>query len=99
METKMLDITKFGAVGDGAALNTESIQAAIDAAAKTGETVCVPGGVFLTGTLNLHGVSLHLEAGAVLKASENLADYPPQDYVHNELGVLRAMIVNLGYDM
>lgn len=67
METKMLDITKFGAVGDGAALNTESIQAAIDAAAKTGETVCVPGGVFLTGTLNLHGVSLHLEAGAVLK--------------------------------
>ena len=98
METKMLDITKFGAVGDGAALNTESIQAAIDAAAKTGETVCVPGGVFLTGTLNLHGVSLHLEAGAVLKASENLADYPPQDYVHNELGVLRAMIVNLGYD-
>ena len=97
-EKNMIDIVKFGAVGDGVTLNTEKIQAAIDAAAKTGETVCVPGGVFRTGTLNLHGVSLHLEAGAVLKASEDLNDYPPQDYVHNELGVLHAMLVNLGHD-
>ena len=97
-EKNMIDIVKFGAVGDGVTLNTEKIQAAIDAAAETGETVCVPGGVFRTGTLNLHGVSLHLEAGAVLKASEDLNDYPPQDYVHNELGVLHAMLVNLGHD-
>ena len=45
-EKNMIDIVKFGAVGDGVTINTEKIQAAIDAAAETGETVCVPGGVF-----------------------------------------------------
>lgn len=94
----MIDITKFGAVGDGITVNTKSIQAAIDAARKTGETVQIPGGVFVTGTLNLYGVSLHLESSAVLKGSENLEDYPVQDYIHNELGALRALLINRDCD-
>ena len=43
-------------------------------------------------------MSLHLKAGAVIKASTDLADYPVQPYFHNELGHLRALIVNPGYD-
>ena len=94
----MFDITRYGAVGDGVTMNTAAIQAAIDDAAKVHGTVYFPDGVFLTGTILLEGVSLHLEAGAVIKASTDLADYPVQPYFHNELGHLRALIVNLGYD-
>ncbi len=91
----MLYVTDFGAVGDGEHLNTEAFRLAVEAAHGRGEAVCVPSGVFLTGTINLRGASLHLEPGAVIKASSDLADYPPQDYVHNELGVLKALIVCL----
>lgn len=94
----MLDIRDFGALGDGATINTAAIQAAIDRAARTGETVLIPAGVFRTGTLLLKGASLHLESGAVLKASENLDDYPVQPFRHNEMGDLRALLVNIGYD-
>lgn len=94
----MLNILQFGAVGDGVTMNTAAFEEAVGRAQQTGETVMVPSGVFLTGTIVLDGVSMHLEAGAVIKASGNLLDYPPQPYVHNELGVLRALIVNLSHD-
>ena len=94
----MLNIKDFGAVDDGKTLNTEAFRRAIEQAKQNRDTVCVPGGVYLTGTINLEGVSLHLEAGAVIKGSPDLKDYPNQDYVHNELGRLRALIVNLHHD-
>lgn len=94
----MIDITAFGAVGDGKTMNTAAIQAAVDEAAKSGSMVYIPAGVFLTGTIVLNGASMHLESGAVLKASGNMEDYPEQPYYHNEMGVLRAMLVNLGHD-
>lgn len=94
----MLDIRDFGALGDGVTINTAAIQVAIDCAAGTGETVLIPAGVFRTGTLLLKGASLHLESGAVLKASEDLDDYPVQPFRHNEMGDLRALLVNIGYD-
>ena len=72
----MLNIRDFGAVADGKTVNTKAIQAAVDRAGETGETVLVPGGVFITGTIHLNGVSLHLEPGAVLKGSTNIDDYP-----------------------
>lgn len=89
----MIDITTFGAVGDGKTMNTAAIQAALDEAAKSGSIVYIPAGVFLTGTIVLNGTSLHMESGAVLKASGNMEDYPEQPYYHNEMGVLRAMLV------
>lgn len=94
----MINIIDFGAVGDGVFMNTEAFAKAIAAAKKNNDAVCVPAGTFLTGTINLGGVSLHLEAGAVIKASSDLKDYPEQDYYHNEMGVLRALIVNLNSD-
>ena len=94
----MLNIWDFGAVGDGKSLNTEAFRRTIEKAKQTGDTVRVPGGVYLTGTISLEGVSLYLEAGAVIKGSPDLKDYPYQDYVHNELGRLRALIVDLHHD-
>jgi alpha-L-rhamnosidase len=73
-------ITGFGAVADGATVNTRAIQAAIDArAAAGGGTVTVPPGVFVSGALFMKPkVHLHLEAGAVLRCSTDLANFPVQ---------------------
>ena len=73
-------ITDFGAVADGATVNTRAIQAAIDhLAARGGGTVVVPPGVFVSGALFLKPkVNLHLEAGAVLKCSTDMANFPVQ---------------------
>jgi Endopolygalacturonase len=72
------DITRFGAVGDGKTLNTQSIQAAIDACSKSGGgTVIVPARKFITGAIFLkQGVNLYIEKDGVLKGSVSQADYP-----------------------
>src|SRR5690554_3999880 len=68
-------ITDYGSIRDE--VSTSSIQTAIDeCAAAGGGRVVVPSGTFLTGTLFLKSnIDLHLEHGAVLKGSTNLADY------------------------
>lgn len=73
-------ITKFGAIADGATVNTKAIQAAIDhAAAHGGGTVVIPRGVFVSGAIFLKPkVNLHLEAGAVLRCSTDMANFPVQ---------------------
>jgi polygalacturonase len=72
-----INISALGAVGDGKTINTRVIQRAVDSIARAGGgSVCVPPGVFLTGTLQLRSnVDLHLERGAVLKGSANRQDY------------------------
>ena len=75
-----VNILDFGAVADSKALCTVAIQAAIDACAKTGGTVTVPAGTFLTGTIWLRdNIELHLSHAAVLKGSDNLDDYNAED--------------------
>ncbi|MBR2615375.1 MAG: hypothetical protein IKC69_01710 [Clostridia bacterium] len=78
MNTSILD---YGAVPGGEVVNTRAIQAAIDAVSSAGGgRVTVPAGVFVTGSLFLGDhVELHLEAGAVLKASTDLGDYNALD--------------------
>ena len=44
----MIDISDFGAAGDGATDNTDAIQRALDAAAASGEVVHIPEGEFMT---------------------------------------------------
>ncbi len=75
----MIIVTDFGAVSGTAAVQTESIQRAIDhAAANGGGTVHFPAGTFLTGTLTLRtGITLHLDSGAILIGSSRIEDYPP----------------------
>lgn len=72
-------ITEFGAVGDGRTRATRAIAEAIGRAHEQGGgRVVVPSGTFLTGMVRLRdGVELHLEPGAVLKASPVMEDYFP----------------------
>lgn len=75
-----VSITDFQAVPDGRKVNTTAIQAAIDrVAAQGGGTVIVPKGVFVSGALFFKpGVNLHLDPGAVLRCSTDLANFPPR---------------------
>jgi polygalacturonase len=73
-------IRTFGAVADGSTVNTRAIQSGIDAlAARGGGTLVVPRGVFVSGALFLkRGVHLHLNAGAVLRCTTDMAHFPAQ---------------------
>ncbi|MBO7576994.1 MAG: alpha-L-fucosidase [Bacteroidales bacterium] len=86
-EDEPINITDFGAIGDGQTLNTHSIQAAIDSASaryhRTGKqtTVWVPAGQFTSGSLYLKsGVALMLDSGATLLGSLNPFDYVKDPY-------------------
>ncbi|HWL53602.1 MAG TPA: glycosyl hydrolase family 28 protein [Chthoniobacteraceae bacterium] len=86
-----LNISDYGAVGDGCRINTEEIQRAInECAGHGGGTVLIPPGVFVTGTLWLGDhVHLHLCAGAVLKGSPDPADYNRADAFPQNKGTAR----------
>ena len=73
-----LYITDFGAVGDGATINTLAIQSAIDSCNEAGGgEVVVPVGTFISGTIFLKSnVLLYLDSAAILKGSGNPAHYP-----------------------
>ncbi len=78
MAEQLFNIISFGAVGDGAALNTASIQRAIDAAGQAGGgIVSFPPGTYRSGMLLMRShVTLRLDAGATLLGSDRLEDYP-----------------------
>src|ERR1017187_2347208 len=69
----------FGATGDGKTMDTAAIQKAIDACTKSGGgIVYVAPGTYLTGTIVLKSnVNFHLESGATILGSKDLADYKP----------------------
>ena len=74
------DVRSFGAVGDGRTKDTAAIQQALDACAKTGGRVVVPPGNYLTGSIFLgDNTELHLQEGATLIGSPDLADYNAED--------------------
>lgn len=71
-------VMDFGAVGDGCHNDTAAVQAAIDACHENGggKVVLDGGRTYRAGALILRSyVELHLEMGAVLKGSDNLADF------------------------
>ncbi len=74
----MFDICDYGAIADGKTLNTGAIHAAVEACHRAGGgTVYVPAGRFLTGAIFLKSnINLHLEAGAVLVFTDDVAEYP-----------------------
>lgn len=81
----VVDVTRYGAVGDGMKDCTKAINKAIEKCAhKGGGRVEVPAGLFLTSTVFLQsGVELHLQEGAVLLASERVEDYISLDPLHD----------------
>jgi hypothetical protein len=78
-QVKVFDVAKFGAVGDGKALDSAAIQRAIDeAAAYSGKAqVLMRGGrKYLVGTLELKGsIDFHLGDDAQLLVSTRREDY------------------------
>lgn len=73
-----LNLTDFGAVGDGVTLNTEAFSNAIASLAEEGGgELIVPPGFWLTGPIQLRSnINLHLERGALIKFSGDYHLYP-----------------------
>ena len=73
----IFNILSYGAKGDGATLDTEPIQKAIDdCSKKQGGIVLIPVGKYLISTINLYShVTLKLEKGALFIGSLNVEDY------------------------
>lgn len=71
----------YGAQASEGVLNTQAIQAAIDACAEQGGgRVSLQPGTYLTGSIYLKsGVHLHLPKGVTLLGSTNIQDYPDID--------------------
>lgn len=79
-EKIMINILEYGAVGDGQTNDAPVIQKAIDTCAEQGGGVVLfPGGrTYSSGYVLLKSnVEVHLEPGAVWKASSNIEDYYP----------------------
>lgn len=75
-EAMLLDVTRFGAVGDGITDCTHALQAAI-AACKPGGTVLLPAGTYHTYPLFLKSnILFYLEKGATLLAGTERNCYP-----------------------
>ncbi|WP_263083401.1 exo-poly-a-D-galacturonosidase PehX [Dickeya solani] len=92
---QVINITQYGAKGDGTTLNTTAIQKAIDAC-PTGCRIDVPPGVFKTGALWLKSdMTLNLLQGATLLGSDNAADYPDAYKIYSYSSQMRpASLIN-----
>lgn len=79
-----IDISTYGAIGDGKRVNTEVIQKCIDCCHKAGGgTVVISNGVFVCGSLFLKSnVTLKIADSAILKASPDITDYAENTH-HN----------------
>ncbi|MET3666217.1 glycosyl hydrolase family 28 protein [Caulobacter sp. 1776] len=80
---RVYNVRDFGAKGDGKALDTAALQAAVDAcAADGGGVVLAPAGVFQIGTVELKSnVTLRLAAGATLLGSGDGRQYHAVDAI------------------
>lgn len=76
---QIFNIINYGAVGDGKTDCTNPFKLAIEECSRNGGgRVIVPGGIFLTGAIQLKSnVDLHLYKGAVLKFSTDPKNYLP----------------------
>ncbi len=70
-----VNITEFGAIGDGVHLNTEAFERAIGELSRMGGGhLVVPAGIWLTGPISLRDdTDLHLEKNAIVMASPEKA--------------------------
>ncbi len=91
------NVKDFGALGDGKTIETISIQKAIDACTKHGGVVVFPSGNYVSGTIYLKdNVTLHLQKGATILGSTDLADYPENlpGYTFFRKGVIKRALIH-----
>lgn len=87
---RVFDVREFGAAGDGVSKDTAAIQKALDACAGTSGRVKLPRGTYLTGSVFIgDDTDLHLEEGAVLLGSPDLADYNALDAYPQNFGSVK----------
>lgn len=79
LRAERVDMKQAGAVTDGTQLNTELINSTIERLhANGGGTLFFPAGIYLTASICMKShITLELEAGAVLKFSDNFDEYLP----------------------
>ncbi|NMA75437.1 MAG: glycoside hydrolase family 28 protein [Bacteroidales bacterium] len=77
--SKTIDVTDLGAINNGVFSNTKIINEGIRNLAKEGGgTLYFPSGVYLTGPIVLKSnITIHVEAGATIKFSDDFAEYTP----------------------
>ena len=77
-QNNSVEITRFGAVGDGMTDNTEAINRAIDyVAQRGGGRVIIPEGIWFTGAIEIKSnVELHAERNALIIFNDDPAVYP-----------------------
>jgi hypothetical protein len=76
-------VTAFGAVADDGTLDTAAFNEAIAFCTARSQTVTVPQGTWDLGQVTLVSrLRLHLAAGAVLRASPDLNQFPPHPALH-----------------
>jgi polygalacturonase len=75
--SKVFDVRHFGAKGDGQTPDTAAIQQTIDECGKTGGGIVVlPAGIYLSKPIFLRSnLTLQLDEGAILKATDEPADF------------------------
>lgn len=99
---KVYRLTAHGVKNDSSVLQTERIQAVINHAADFGGgVIVVPKGTFLSGALFFKPKThLHLEEGAVLKGSDDIAHYPllPSRMEGQNLDYYAALVNAYGVD-
>ncbi len=86
----LINVRDLGAVGDGRTLDTQAFQRATDAAKAAAEhtVIVVPPGCYICGTIELPShTTLHLEAGATLKASTDIRDFKRNPYIFQTLNL------------
>lgn len=86
-----VELTQFGALGDGKTLCTEAFARAIDELeARGGGHLVVPAGIWFTGPIVLKSnIDLHLEKGAVILFSPDVDLYPLVETVFEGLDTRR----------
>jgi len=77
-DRNVVSVLVFGVVSDSEQTQTKSIQNAIEQTAKKGQTLYFPAGCYRAGTLNFpNNAKIYLAAGAMLKATDEIKDFPP----------------------
>lgn len=99
---KSYTITDFGATQDSTVVQTKAIQKTIDeAAANGGGVIIIPEGTFMSGALFFKPKThLYVAENAVLKGSDNIADYPkmPSRMEGQSLPYFAALVNAYGVD-
>ena len=100
----VVSVTEHGAKGDGKTLDRTALNRAVEACAGAGGgQVRVPPGRYLTGTVRLRsGITLVLDAGAVLVGTPDLEQYesyaPPESRPGDRNHWHRALVLGVGVE-